>query len=69
MDVVFFPGSTHTWLSLMLIEAGTGAARSFGISGSPSFMLGDALFRGDDRLDVALDGAMKPALASKMPPV
>ncbi|MCV6583964.1 MAG: 2-hydroxychromene-2-carboxylate isomerase [Marinibacterium sp.] len=35
----------------------TDAARASGIFGAPSFVVGDALYWGDDRLDMALDTA------------
>jgi 2-hydroxychromene-2-carboxylate isomerase len=39
------------------LEAETEAARRLGAFGSPSFVSGDELFWGDDRLEEALDWA------------
>jgi 2-hydroxychromene-2-carboxylate isomerase len=39
------------------LEAETEAARQFGAFGSPSFVAGDELFWGDDRLEEAVDWA------------
>jgi len=41
-------------------EAATATARSLGIFGSPSFVVGDdELFRGDDRLEDAVEFALE----------
>ncbi|MEI6160838.1 MAG: DsbA family protein, partial [Roseococcus sp.] len=55
--------------NLARIEAETDAARAVGIFGSPSFVVGEELFWGDDRLEAALDWANRPRLPTKMPPM
>jgi 2-hydroxychromene-2-carboxylate isomerase len=55
--------------NLARIEAETDAARKVGIFGSPSFVVGEELFWGDDRLEAALDWARRPALPTPMPPL
>lgn len=55
--------------NLARIEAETDAARKVGIFGSPSFVVGEELFWGDDRLEAALDWARRPALPTPMPPI
>jgi 2-hydroxychromene-2-carboxylate isomerase len=42
------------------LAAETGQAQALGVFGSPTFAVGDELFWGDDRLEDALDWAMKP---------
>lgn len=45
----------------------TGQARARGIFGAPTFFVGDEMFWGDDRLEDALDFAVKAALESALP--
>ena len=64
LDFFFFYGSMYTYLTAMRIEqvaaqerydAETRPARSIGIFGSPTFVVGDEIFWGDDRLEDALE--------------
>ena len=45
----------------------TGQARARGIFGAPTFFVGDEMFWGDDRLEDALDFAVKAALEATLP--
>lgn len=42
------------------LRAATDEARALGVFGAPSFTVGDELFWGNDRLDEAMDWALKP---------
>ena len=50
-----------------LLRAVTGAAEALGIFGSPTFVIGDELFWGDDRLEDALDFALEAHAARERP--
>lgn len=51
-----------------MLRAVTSAAEALGIFGSPTFVIGDELFWGDDRLEDALDFALAPAGAAGSAP-
>lgn len=49
------------------INEETAAARGLGIFGSPTFVVGDEIFWGDDRLDDAIEWLLRPASAQSGP--
>lgn len=64
-DEVILAAQTES--NKQLLRAATDSAEALGIFGSPSFTIGDELFWGDDRLDDALDFAVRAKAARARP--